>query len=480
MNEAMKAFVERNEFTITSDDLNDASNVIQLTTGRGRFTFERLCPPQLASALRLVSETLPTDDLSGVLAYACGVSGLLKLGTRIACSLDYSVPCNLWVAMVGGSGLAKTPVMQRLLLEPAKQIRFDLKDHHSRDMQNWSESCKGLKKDERPPAPLPLFPQLQDYTPERLAMQLEVHDAKGLGLLLIRDELSALLLAVDADERKGRGTAGGQLLELFDGTGSSSIRVGSDGKGSSRSFERCHVSVYGNIQPLKLKELINGKDHTGRYARFLLNKLPAIPLTLRDEDPTPEQQAAYADAQAYLAEVAGALFRLPPREYKLSADARKRYNHWFRQIQETALAPTTHPVISAMLGKCGAHALRLAGVLHILWYHDNDNSPAISLDLMQVAIEIVDQLTQETQLFHESPADTTLLFMRHIHRLSEKYGECTYSLARDKGRSKKNGGINKTATDFSKCVERLVADGYGELVTDAKNLTYKAIKSMPV
>ena len=276
MNEAMQAVLERHEFTFTSDELNEASSTIHLASGRGRFTFARLCPPKLASALVLVSETLPTDDLSAVLAYACGVSGLLKIGTRIACSFDYSVPCNLWVAMVGCSGLAKTPIMQRLLLEPAKKIRCDLKEHHSREIQKWSESCKGVKKDERPPAPLPLFPQLQDYTPERLAMQLELHDSKDLGLLLIRDELSAMLLSVDADERKGRGTAGGQLLELFDGTGSTSIRVGSDGKGSSRSFERCHVAVYGNIQPLKLKELINGKDHTGRYARFLMNKLPGI------------------------------------------------------------------------------------------------------------------------------------------------------------------------------------------------------------
>ena len=108
-----------------------------------------------------------------------------------------------------------------------------------------------------------------------------------------------------------------------------------------------------------------------------------------------------------------------------------------------------------------------------------DNPPEISFDLMQLAIEIVDQLTQETQLFHESPADSTLLFMRHIHRLSLKHGECSYSLARDKGRSKKNGGIKKTAADFAKCVERLVADGYGELVIGAKNLTYKATKPMP-
>lgn len=479
MNEAMKEFVERYEFTITSDDLDDASNVIQLSTGRSRFTFDQLCPPELASALELVSETLPTDDLSAVLAYACGVSGLLKIGTRIACSFDYSVPCNLWVAMVGSSGLAKTPIMQRLLLDPANQIRRDLKDHHSREMQKWSESCKGVKRDERQLAPLPLFPQLQDYTPERLAMQLDAHDAKGLGLLLIRDELSAMLLSVDADERKGRGTAGGQLLELFDGTGSSSIRVGSDGKGSSRSFERCHVSVYGNIQPLKLKELINGKDHTGRYARFLMNKLPAIPLALRDEDPTPEQKAAYAAAQQHLAEVAGALFRLPPREYELSTDARKAYNRWFLQIQETALAPTTHPVISAMLGKCGAHALRLAGVLHILWHYNQADQTSVSEDLMRLAIDIVDQLTQETQLFHESPADSTLLFMRHIHQLAKHHGDCTYALARDKGRSKKKGG-KKTAADFQNCVDRLVADGYGEKVADAKNLTYRAIKPMPV
>ena len=99
---------------------------------------------------------------------------------------------------------------------------------------------------------------------------------------------------------------------------------------------------------------------------------------------------------------------------------------------------------------------------------------------MRLAIDIGDQLTQETQLFHDSPGDSTLLFMRHIHQMATQRGDCTYALARDTGRSKKKGGLKKTAADFENCVKRLVAAGYGELVADAKNLTYRAIKPMPV
>ena len=93
----------------------------------------------------------------------------------------------------------------------------------------------------------PLFPHLQDYTAESLAIQLELQEAKGLGILLLRDELAGLLQSLEADAKRGCGTAEAQLLELFDGTGATSIRVG----GGARQFERCHVSLYGNIQPEK-------------------------------------------------------------------------------------------------------------------------------------------------------------------------------------------------------------------------------------
>ncbi len=153
-------------------------------------------------------------------------------------------------------------------------------------MREWQESCSGIQRGDRPPALKPLFPHLSNYTPEALDIQLELHESKGLGLLIIRDELSGLLTAVSNEVKTGRGTAEAQLLETFDGDGSTSIRV----EAGARSYERCHVSLYGNIQPAKLRSLINGEDATGKFARFLFVRVSARPLQLRVDDPTAEER----------------------------------------------------------------------------------------------------------------------------------------------------------------------------------------------
>ena len=55
-------------------------------------------------------------------------------------------------------------------------------------------------------------------------------------------------------------------------------------------------------------------------------------------------------------------YRLPPKTYHLSTDARRYFDAWFRKHQATALLPATPPVIRSMLMKTSAQALRLAGV----------------------------------------------------------------------------------------------------------------------
>ena len=82
---------------------------------------------------------------------------------------------------------------------------------------------------------------------------------------------------MDADTKRGRGTAEGQFLELFDGGGNTSYGV----VAGARHYDASMVSVFGNIQPDALTELINGKDATGKFARLLCVKVPLVGLNLR-------------------------------------------------------------------------------------------------------------------------------------------------------------------------------------------------------
>ena len=139
-----------------------------------------------------------------------------------------------------------------------------------------------------------------------------------------------------------------------------------------------------------------------------------------------------------------------------------------------AIDPSTPKVISAMWGKAGAHALRLAGNLHMLWVGEDQE---ISVELMKTAASIVDQCLQETELFHNQPADRALRYMQHINSVSQEHGEVTYKLSHAKATWK--GGRTYKSKDFAACVEMLCDQGYGEVVEDTSSLTYRALRPMP-
>ena len=449
----------------------------QVAAGRAQFTFNRLLPPVMAAAVEMVQEDLPSDPLSACLTFLVGLSGLLKIGTRASSSLRHHVPINLFFALVAWSGVAKSPQKRKLVERPAAGLIKDAREHHDRAMRQWRQQNKDIKrKEDRPPEPKCVLPHLTDYNAASLADQLMEHDKKGQPILLIRDELSGLLKAVEQDTKSGTGQAEAQLLELFEGDGFVSRRI----EAGLRAFSRCHVSLFGCIQPEVLRELINGDgngdDSTGKWARFLFCRLPARPLALVDEDPTRAEIDALMEAESTLQHYAETAYRLPPRTYHLSTDARRHFHAWFRKHQATALLPATPPVIRSMLMKTSAQALRLAGVLHIAQVLElGDAAPEkIGWREVETATAIVDQLHQETCLFHDRAESDELLLMRHVHALGARPDGCTWQWAKQKGGRKiRPMGAEK----FAEAVDQLVANGYGRRACD-QPLTYRALKPM--
>ena len=449
----------------------------ELAEGRTLFTLHGLLPPDLADAVDLLQRPLPTDPLSAVMPLVAGYSGLLKLGTRVETSLGYSKPINLFVASVMRSGGAKTPIKNILVDAPAKDIRKNAALEHARAMQVWGEEDRKTRGD----APQPIFPHLSDYTPAALSNQLQLNEQRGLGQLIIRDELSGLFNAVSQDTKNGSGGAEGQLLETFDGDSFASIRV----TAGYRSYESCHVSIYGNIQPDVLADLVNGDDSTGKFARFLFCRLPSGVLSLPDTDPTDEELRAYQAAQQVLVNYADKLYALPPKTYRFTAEARASFHAWFKQHQLRADLTATPKVIASLLGKTSAHAMRLAGILHLLKVAHGSLSTDARIDAATVdcAMAIVDQLTRETEAFHEVKESATSRLMRHINETSLAAGK---ALKREEIKAKGGRDIRKalTAPAFTAAVDELVALGYGVIETERSlnnksTLRYRALKRIP-
>lgn len=155
-------------------------------------TLEQLFPPQLALSLRTLTAQLPYSDTAVAMAWLACVSGLTKLGTAVCGNpiTRYVVPTNLYVCTVARSGQKKTPLEHLLVVEPTRELRRELARDNARAHEHWREQCRGCKASDRPPEPVPVHLQLQDYTGEALAAQLQALEQR-----LDRLEQLVLLIA---------------------------------------------------------------------------------------------------------------------------------------------------------------------------------------------------------------------------------------------------------------------------------------------
>jgi hypothetical protein len=93
---------------------------------------------------------------------------------------------------------------------------------------------------------------------------------------------------------------------------------------------------------------------------------------------------------------------------------------------------------------------------------------------VETATAIVDQLHEETCLFHDRAETDELLLMRHVHALGDRVDGCTWQWAKKKGGRRIRA---MRAEKFAGAVNQLVANDYGRVVCD-QPLTYRALKPM--
>lgn len=419
-------------------------------TGRERFTFDRLVPPELGDALALLTEALPADPLTVTLTFFAHLSGLLRIGTRVASAADYDVPLNMFLALVGKTGCGKSP----LLNECARLPGLDINASERADWKSKFEYWRRLPAKEREKNPPErLFSVLSGYTPAALDKQLALHEAAGKGLLLIRDELSGLFGNLAQDSKNGSGKGEAQLLELWDGTGRADILV--DGH---RAFDSCHFSLLGAIQPAHLKGLIKGADPTGKWARFLFLQMPQGLIIPSGEAPSEVALRRREKARAVLAAYANQLHNLPPQTYFLSDDARAKFIPWFLDHQRFSQRDSTDPLIGAMHDKSSAQFLKLAGMLHLVRYPGKQE---ISLDRAELGMEVVDALFAETARLHRGDGDLVDLLM---DRIRDTPGPVTWDLMR-KTRLDRFLKEHARSRHFQVAVSNLNNNGEGRLIS---------------
>jgi hypothetical protein len=457
-------------------------NAAPVAAPQDQIFLPRIFPPLAAFSLQKITQHLPYSDAAVAMAFLATISGLVKLGTSVCGNpiTQYTVPTNLYVCTVASTGQKKTPLQKLTIDNPTVEIRRDLARQNTRAMESWREQCQGMKRDERPPQPTPIYLQIQDYTGEALAAQLQALEAKSHSILVLRDELSGLFGSLN-QYRGGRGADEQQLLELFDGSPYTSLRISS----ADRSFSQCHVSIYGGIQPELLRDLIRGGDPSGKWARFLFSPLPQrtqpLPVFITDED-----KADVLSSGEMLQHIAGTIYRFSPRTYHLDPEALIAFSAYEHVKQQEALSARLQ-AHKAIRGKAGGKVLRVAGLLHLLWATEAPNgtpSSQITSATLQTAIDIVEAHDGWALGFHEiaisdsaeSPVST---LMRRIHSIAQKaakpmsWREISRGIA-----SRDRQGLNVEVAHAA--MEALARHGYGAAEQGPRGgLTYTALQDLP-
>ncbi|MCP9903035.1 DUF3987 domain-containing protein [Cyanobium sp. BA5m-21] len=436
-----------------------------------------LLPPSIAAAIETRSRYLPCCGPSAVLPFLATVAGLVKLGTEVeGCAVaGYRVPINLFACLVGRSGAKKSPIGRLLVEAPTAGLRAELAHANQRERAAWEQECREMKKGEaKPAAPTPKRLSVSDFTGEALAAQLQTQEAAGLGLLVNRDELSGLFGSLNA-YRGGRGADEQQLLELFDGSGLSSLRIVGD-----RHYSRSQLSIWGSTQPDVLRQLVADGDASGLWARFLFVPLPerAIPLPMS----TSAAEVGEVEAAAQtLADACSAVYRLPRHTYRLAPAAAESFAHYELNRQRAALGATIGAQ-SALYGKSAGKVLRVAGVLHLLRIAAGEaNSGAlIEQATIEQAAALVDHLDAWALGLHaEVAAGGVGQLMRTVHRVAEavaapiRWKELAVRLSA-KARKETD------AAAFAEAARALAAAGYGEVeVGKRQAVSYRATCALP-
>ena len=426
---------------------------------RAAFTFDRLLPPDLAEAAGYLSASLTADPLIVSLFYLVALSGALAIGTRVESSATYSVPINEYLALIAGSGSAKSNLYDEFLERAfADVLAYELREHKNKELYWRQQDPK-----ERGDRPQKMLPWMNDWNnASALDLELERHANRGRGILLCDDELEGILSSVASDTKNGSGRGESQLLKLFDGKGNHSTRVSRDGG----DFSASHVSLIGGIQPEVLKKHIKGGvDYSGKWARFLFLQLPEGVIRPPDHDPPESELRRRDEYRQRIRDAVSRCYEMPPMVYDLSHEARVKFNQWFIRHQERALLESTPQVVATMLRKSSAHALRIAGIHHVVWWPERKT---ISLESMQLSMEIVDQLFAEAEHFHRGDAD---LIDQLMDRIRETPGEVTWSLMRAT-RLDRFLKANARAHHFEQAVQNLLDNNEGYL-TETKPVTWR-------
>lgn len=383
-------------FGVNADDAHDEQEEQEflgeevdsfLTTVENEFDISTLLFSGLAEKFKVLAERLGLPPIVYLFCLLPVTASLLKVGTRllVAESTNYLVPAIIWLALVADSGVGKSIVFNHII-GALVTLELELREQHKAAHAEWKkehEDWKELKKEspgqegDEPQEPQPRTLFFDDFTFEAVGPALEKHP--NCGAVVAVDELAGFLKRMEGEYKSGSSSERPKWLSAYNGGTVKNDRVTKKGF----LLKNTSISQIGTIQPSVLKRCMgNLHDVDGFWARYGFLYVPD------KEMPSPIGFGKY-DLSEYLLDCYKKLDALPPKTYRLSAEAQTVWDDWHKWIEAQRL-DEARPVIKALYPKLRDLAARVALVVHcvngVLHWEETPKSE-VSADTLKASIE---------------------------------------------------------------------------------------------
>jgi len=335
-----------------------------LTIGNRRLTLENYLHPHLAEPIKKVATWMGVDP-EAVLTHLLPIAaGLINPNSRVVAKrcINFVQPLLLYTGVVAVTGARKTPTLdiakQPLVkLQSAEDAKYEQAlQRYEAEMQAIKETnSKGNRGGEFPQKPKPVREFYLDNATVESVDKVKCQQPDN-GLTLIKDELSGLFASHGA-YKGGKGADKESYLSGWNGGG---VKKNRAGDGSRVSLARDSLSITGGIQPDKLRELLGDfSDSQGEWARFLFYSMPMRPFKI------PRDDTSYC-LDELLADIYEKIDALPVLKLHFEKLGQTYFDDWHDEKDEQKRAET-RPGLQAAIAKMPGQAVRLIGLLHILW-----------------------------------------------------------------------------------------------------------------
>lgn len=310
---------------------------------------DEVLPARLARQLADRAAAFPCDPVALLGPLLATTASIIGTRGRVQVKEGWSEPLIVWAGNVLPPSALKSPTAA-VLSGPLMELQKDAFLASGTPFED--ESGDGATAPQGAPQPRRFL--ISDCTYERMVELMAQPNTPGL--LSYFDELGQWFALL---ERTNSGQARGGWLSSW--TGGASLV---DRKTAASSFaEKTAISLFGNIQPERLKSLIadGGEDPTkagdGLWCRFLWCRPSEAPWRYVEKA---------VDIQAEMVALLKALDSVGPDAFVLKLDcsaialAQPTWDAWAIEAQDS------DPARAAFLGKLRGYSVRLAGIFHLL------------------------------------------------------------------------------------------------------------------